>query len=70
MATVQAGDWAFRPVDWSQATYTAEFGLRFWYGNAKTGKNLFYEVDKRLKSQCDELPSVAVQLQPLLSSLQ
>jgi hypothetical protein len=40
-ATVQAGDWAFRPVDWAQATYTAEFGFRFWFGSSKTGKNLF-----------------------------
>lgn len=33
------------------------------------GKNLFYDVDKRLKAQCDELPSVASELQPLLAQL-
>jgi Omptin family len=40
-ATVQAGDWVFRSLDWPQATYTAEFGLRFWYGSSTTGKSLF-----------------------------
>jgi hypothetical protein len=39
-APAQAGDWAFRPLEWP-GTYTTEFGLRFWYGSSTTGKNLF-----------------------------
>jgi hypothetical protein len=40
-ASVQAGDWFFRPFDLPAATYTADFGLRFWYGRSNTAKNLF-----------------------------
>jgi hypothetical protein len=40
-APVRAGDWAFRPFDLPAPTYTADFGLRFWYGRSTTAKNLF-----------------------------
>jgi len=46
-----AADWSYKapPVapDWSYkapaapATYTSDFGMRFWYGSGKTGKTLF-----------------------------
>jgi Omptin family len=41
-APVSAADWTYRPFDLpAAATYTADFGLRFWYGSSKTSKNLY-----------------------------
>jgi hypothetical protein len=39
-APARAGDWAFHGWE-PPASYTGEVGLRFWYGKAKTGKNLY-----------------------------
>jgi Omptin family len=50
-APVLAGDWVFRPWEWPQATYTTEFGLRFWYGSSTTGKNLFDPSGTALNSR-------------------
>lgn len=35
-----AGEWAFRPFD-QPSMFSADFGTRFWYGRAKTAKDLF-----------------------------
>ena len=40
-APVRANDWVFRPFDAPAPSYTADFGLRFWYGRATTAKNLY-----------------------------
>ena len=40
-APVHAGDWAFRPFDLPAPSYSADFGLRFWYGRSTTAKNLY-----------------------------
>ena len=40
VAPARAGDWSFHGLE-PPANYTGEVGLRFWYGNGKTGKNLF-----------------------------
>jgi Omptin family len=45
-----AGGWAFHGFE-PPATYTGEVGLRFWYGNAKTGKNLFDPAGAALVSR-------------------
>jgi hypothetical protein len=39
-APVRAGDWTFKAFE-PPAWYTADFGLRFWYGTGSTKKNLF-----------------------------
>jgi hypothetical protein len=39
-APASATDWTFKGVD-SPAAYVGEFGLRFWFGRATTGKSLF-----------------------------
>jgi outer membrane protease len=39
-APASAGNWTFHGLE-PPAAYTGEAGLRFWYGKAKTGKNLF-----------------------------
>ena len=31
-ARAHATDWAYKPFDAPPATYTGDFGLRFWYG--------------------------------------
>ncbi len=53
---VQAADWAYRVFE-PPATYTAEFGSRFWFGRAKTGKDLFDTTGSLLISRLtyDEL---------------
>jgi outer membrane protease len=40
-APAHAGDWAYQPFDPPPATYTGDFGLRFWYGSSTTAKNLY-----------------------------
>jgi hypothetical protein len=40
VAPASAGNWTFHGLE-PPATYTGEVGLRFWYGKAKTGKNLY-----------------------------
>jgi hypothetical protein len=40
-APVRAADWAYQPFDQPPATYTGDFGLRFWYGSSTTAKNLY-----------------------------
>jgi len=50
-APAVAADWSYKAPpsasDWSYkapaapASYTSDFGLRFWYGSGKTGKTLF-----------------------------
>lgn len=37
----RAADWSLAQVDPRTTTYTADFGLRFWYGNSTTSKNLY-----------------------------
>jgi len=39
-AEASAGNWTFHGLE-PASTYTGEFGLRYWYGKAKTGKNLY-----------------------------
>jgi hypothetical protein len=39
-APARADNWVFHGFE-PPATYTGEAGLRFWYGGAKTGKNLY-----------------------------
>jgi hypothetical protein len=39
-APASAGDWTFHALE-APSSYTGEVGLRFWYGKAKTGKNLY-----------------------------
>jgi outer membrane protease len=49
---VRAGDWAYRPFDQQPApTYTADFGLRFWYGRGTTAKNLYDSTGTQLVSR-------------------
>src|SRR6266566_2802591 len=35
-----AADWSYKAPA-APATYTSDFGMRFWYGSGKTGKTLF-----------------------------
>src|SRR6266851_4293593 len=39
-APAGAGNWTFHGLE-PPVAYTGEVGLRFWYGKAKTGKNLY-----------------------------
>jgi hypothetical protein len=39
-AAADAGNWTFHGLE-PPANYTGEVGLRFWYGQAKTGKSLY-----------------------------
>jgi len=48
---VHAGDWAYRPFDQPAPTYTADFGLRFWYGRGTTAKNLYDSAGTQLVSR-------------------
>jgi hypothetical protein len=50
-APVQAGDWGFRPFDLPAPTYTADFGLRFWYGRSTTAKNLYDSTGSMMVSR-------------------
>jgi hypothetical protein len=40
-AAAHASDWAYKPFDAPPATYTGDFGLRFWYGSSTTAKSLY-----------------------------
>ena len=40
-APARAADWAYNPFDRPAPTYTADVGLRFWYGRTTTAKNLY-----------------------------
>jgi outer membrane protease len=48
---VRAGDWAYQPFDAPPATYTGDFGLRFWYGSSSTAKNLYDNTGSLLVSR-------------------
>ena len=50
-APAHAGDWAYQPFDAPPATYTGDFGLRFWYGSSKTAKNLYDNTGSMLVSR-------------------
>jgi hypothetical protein len=50
-APLHAGDWVYRPFDQPASTYTAEVGLRFWYGSSSTGKNLYDNTGTTLLSR-------------------
>jgi outer membrane protease len=50
-APVWAADWSYRPVAQESPTYTADFGLRFWYGRASTAKNLYDSTGSVLVSR-------------------
>src|SRR5215471_18439386 len=39
-APAAAADWSYKAPA-APATYTSDFGMRFWYGSGKTGKTLF-----------------------------
>jgi hypothetical protein len=39
-APAAAADWSYKAPP-APATYTSDFGMRFWYGGGKTGKTLF-----------------------------
>ena len=49
-APVHAGG-SYRPFEQPASTYTADFGLRFWYGSATTGKNLYDSTGSFLVSR-------------------
>lgn len=50
-APVRAADWAYRPFDRPTPTYTGEVGLRFWYGQTTTSKNLYDNTGALLVSR-------------------
>lgn len=50
-APVRAADWAYRPFDRPTPTYTGEVGLRFWYGQTTTSKNLYDNTGSLLVSR-------------------
>ena len=50
-APAHAGDWAYQPFDAPPATYTGDFGLRFWYGRSSTAKNLHDNTGSLLVSR-------------------
>ena len=50
-APASAADWVYRPVDQPTPTYTADFGLRFWYGKTTTAKNLYDNTGALLVSR-------------------
>ena len=58
-APAGAADWTFRPFEFP-ATYTADFGARFWYGQGTTAKNLYGSTGANL--------GLAADLQPTLRS--
>jgi outer membrane protease len=49
-APAGAGDWAFHGLE-PPSTYSGEVGLRFWYGNGKTGKSLYDPTGAALVSR-------------------
>src|SRR5437660_10122195 len=46
-----ADSWAYAPFDAPPATYTGEVGLRLWYGNSSTAKNLYDNTGSLLVSR-------------------
>ena len=51
VAPASAADWTYRPHDGPTLTYTADFGLRFWYGKTTTAKNLYDSSGSMLVSR-------------------
>src|SRR5262249_23973448 len=49
-APVRAADWSYRLPE-APSTFTTDVGLRLWYGNAKTGKNLYDNSGSELLSR-------------------
>jgi len=49
-APVRAADWGYKLFE-PPATYTTDFGLRFWYGQGNTKKNLFDDTGAVLVSR-------------------
>src|SRR4051794_29505887 len=43
-------DWTFRGLD-APRSYVGEFGLRFWFGEGKTGKSLYDPAGSTLVSR-------------------
>jgi hypothetical protein len=41
VAPPRAADWTYRSFEQPTPTYTADFGMRFWYGKTTTAKNLY-----------------------------
>jgi hypothetical protein len=50
-APVQAADWNYRLIEQATPTFTADVGLRFWYGRATTAKNLYDNTGALLVSR-------------------
>jgi outer membrane protease len=46
-----AGDRIYDPFEPATHSYTADFGLRFWYGRSSTGKNLYDNAGSLLVSR-------------------
>jgi hypothetical protein len=46
-----AADWVVPEINAPPATYTADFGLRFWYGRTTTAKNLYDDTGSVLVSR-------------------
>jgi Autotransporter beta-domain len=51
VAPLRAADWTYRPLDRPTPTYTADFGMRFWYGKTTTAKNLYDSTGAELVSR-------------------
>jgi hypothetical protein len=51
VAPLRAADWTFRPYLEPTPTYTADFGMRFWYGKTTTAKNLYDSTGAELVSR-------------------
>ena len=45
------GDRIYDPFEPATHSYTADFGLRFWYGRSSTGKNLYDNAGSLLVSR-------------------
>jgi hypothetical protein len=50
-AAPASAEWRLRPVAHTVPTYTADFGLRFWYGSATTAKDLYDDTGSLLISR-------------------
>ena len=51
VAPLRAADWAYRAFEQPTPTYTADFGMRFWYGKTTTAKNLYDTTGAELVSR-------------------
>jgi hypothetical protein len=49
-APASTSDWTFRGLD-VPAAYVGDFGMRFWFGNGKTGKSLYDTTGTSLVSR-------------------